>query len=403
MYLNFFKMKKQPFNVTPDPEFLFLSSSHKEALASVIYGIKQKKGFIAIIGEVGMGKTTVIRSYLDRIDRKLLTPIYLFNANITFAGLLKTVFNSLGLDSPSDVPFDMVTRLHEYLISEYSKGRTVVLIIDEAQNMPVNTLENLRMLSNLETTKDKLLQIVFSGQPEFEELLDRKELRQLKQRISVKATIVPLSSDEGVSYIKHRLAKAGDIEGNSFTGCALRLIVRQAKGIPRVINMLCDNCLITAFGQNHKCVNSSIVKEIIADSRSRRPPKFRWGYALAASLMAVILAAGIYVAAQSLSLRLTPSSVPAAATAVETGAPAPVAGETVSAVVDPSPAAATDENPATVSRLVKKGDTLARLMVDIYGYADKADFELVKSNNPAIKDVNRIIVGETIIFPVVNR
>lgn len=397
MYLNYFHMTKEPFNVTPDPEFLFLSPSHKEALAAVIYGIQQKKGFIAIIGEVGTGKTTVLRSYLDSVDRNRMTPIYLFNANITFAGLLKTMLRSLGLDCASDVPFDMVTRLHEYLISEYSKGRTVVLIIDEAQNMPVETLENLRMLSNLETTRDKLIQVVFSGQPEFEELLSRKELRQLKQRISVKATILPLNGVESMSYIRHRLAKAGEGEESIFTGSALKLIVRQSQGIPRVINMLCDNSLITAYGQNRKSVSERVVKEIIADSNGQQRSAFRRSYAVAGALVGVVFAVGIFAAVHPQRFQLVVPAVrpaPAAATAVEVVPPAPAIK------VDSAAAAG---QPVTVSRIVRKGDTVAKMMVDIYGYADKKDFELVKKNNPGITNVNRIVEGDRIIFPATNR
>lgn len=404
MYLNYFKMKESPFNVTPDPEFLFLSPSHKEALAAVIYGVEQKKGFIAIMGEVGVGKTTIIRSYLNKADRERMKLIYLFNANVSFAGLLRSVLRELGLDSSSQVPFDMVTRLHEYLISEYTKGRTVVLIIDEAQNMPVETLENLRMLSNLETTKDKLLQIVFSAQPEFEKLLARSELRQLGQRIAVKATILPLSSDESMSYIRHRLEKADVRVESIFTASAMRLIVRQAKGIPRVINMLCDNSLITSYGYKQKSVSHRTVREIIADAGIKRKRTFSLvHYAAIALLVAVIISAGIYLALNPATSRFgtyagllsedTRATIPTAPIAD----PSPPPGSEV------KPAVELAEEPAPVSIRVKKGDTMARLTLDTYGYADKTVLELVKKNNPGIRDINRILVGEKIIFPIASK
>ena len=166
MYLDFYRLKKNPFHITPDPEFLFLSSSHKEASASLIYGIEERKGFIAITGEIGVGKTTILRSYLESADPQMLKVVYIFNSMLPFESLLKQIFNELGLVAAEgdDVP-ELVSHLHQFLIEEYKHDRNVALIIDEAQNMPVETLENLRMLSNLETSKDKLIQIVMVGQP----------------------------------------------------------------------------------------------------------------------------------------------------------------------------------------------------------------------------------------------
>lgn len=408
MYLNFFNMNKAPFNVTPDPEFLFLSPSHKEALAAVIYGVQQKKGFVAIIGEVGVGKTTILRSFLDRADRERLKLLYLFNANINFSTLLESVLQELGLDSTADAPCNLVTRLHQYLISEYTKGRTVVLIIDEAQNMPVETLENLRMLSNLETTKDKLIQIVFSAQPEFEVLLERKELRQLKQRIAVKTTIKPLSTEESLRYIRHRLAKAAVGEHGIFTERALRLIVSQSNGIPRVINTLCDNCLITSFGYKSKIVSRQIVREIVADSEFKGERSFWWGQIVAVSLLGVIAFAGIYVTREARSSLVKPAAgvITARTDGGKQTRDSDIEASSVLAVEDGAAADGEEGGsvkPDKITRLVKKGDTLAKLIVDTYGYANEKVFEQVKKHNPGIKNADRIVVGERIIFPVANR
>ena len=197
--------------------------------------------------------------------------IYLFNPNISFPSLLKTLCGELGVPRTSDDTDEMLSELHQGLIEEYSRGRTVALIIDEAQNMPMETLENLRMLSNLETAKDKLIQIIFSGQPEFEQLLDLHELRQLKQRVAINATIACLSKAESLGYIRHRLNKAGlQKEATLFTPAALKLIVTQAKGIPRSINILCDNALLTAFGYQKKRVDRAIAREIIADLKGKK-------------------------------------------------------------------------------------------------------------------------------------
>jgi general secretion pathway protein A len=266
MYLNFYNLKKGPFHITPDPEFLFLSPSHKEALASIIYGIKKRKGFVVIIGEVGVGKTTILRSYLEWVNKQRLKIIYIFNSNVSFKGLLNTIYQELGFEIKMDNVFEMVKHLYRVLIEEYKQGNNVVLVIDEAQNMPIKTLENLRMLSNLETSKDKLLQIVLIGQPEFEEILNLNELRQLKQRIAVRSTISSFTEEESIAYIKHRLAKVSmNHHTPVFTQKALTRVVKQAKGIPRIINILCDNALITGFGYQKKPIDLKIVNEVIAD------------------------------------------------------------------------------------------------------------------------------------------
>ena len=169
MYLTFYNLKKQPFHITPDPEFLYLSPSHKEALAAIVYGIEERKGFVAIIGAVGVGKTTILRSYLEKAEKNRLKVIYVFNSKLTFEGLLRTIFQEMGLQMETNDPMEMINRLYGVLIEEYRQGNTVVLIVDEAQNMPVDTLESLRMISNLETSKDKLIQIVLAGQPQLAE------------------------------------------------------------------------------------------------------------------------------------------------------------------------------------------------------------------------------------------
>jgi len=232
MYLNFYNLRKQPFHITPDPEFLYLSPSHKEALAAIIYGIEQKKGFVAIVGAVGVGKTTILRSYLERADKKHLKIIYVFNARLTFEGLLRTIYQELELPVEGNDVVEMTNRLYEVLIEEYRQGNTIVLVIDEAQNMPVDTLENLRMLSNLETSKDKLIQIVLVGQPEFDEELKQHRLRQLRQRLAIRSSILPLTENESMEYIRYRLQKAGVDPSSVFTLPALKAVVRRRRASP---------------------------------------------------------------------------------------------------------------------------------------------------------------------------
>jgi general secretion pathway protein A len=265
MYQDFYRLRKEPFHITPDPEFLFLSPSHKQALGSIIYGVKNRKGFVVITGEVGVGKTTILRSYLEGVAKQKTKVIYIFNASISFRNLLKTIYKELGLDPKTGDIVEILNDLYQILMEEYKQGNTVLLIVDEAQNMPVETLENLRMLSNLETSKDKLLQIVLVGQYEFEEILNLFELRQLKQRIVIRSTIVPFTNKESMDYIKHRLDKAAGNGTPVFTKGALKKIVKEAKGIPRYLNILCDNALITGFGYKKRPVNAKIVDEVITD------------------------------------------------------------------------------------------------------------------------------------------
>jgi general secretion pathway protein A len=291
MYQDFYHLKKEPFHITPNPEFLFLSPSHKQALGSIVYGVRNRKGFIVITGEVGVGKTTVLRSYLEGVAKQKTKVIYIFNTNVSFKNLLKTIYKELGLDPKSGDIVDMLNDLYQILMEEYKQGNTVLLIADEAQNMPIETLENLRMLSNLETSNDKLLQIVLIGQYEFEEILNLHELRQLKQRIVLRSTIVPLSQKESIAYIRHRLGKAALNGGPVFTKGAMKKIVKEAKGIPRILNILCDNALITGFGYKKRPVNSKIVDEVITDFKGgeKGHSLLKWVIAPAAFLLLLVL------------------------------------------------------------------------------------------------------------------
>lgn len=292
MYLNFYNLLKEPFQITPDPAFLFMSPTHKEALASVIYAIEQRKGFVSIVGEVGTGKTTIIRSYLNGADRNVIRPIYIFNSNISFCELLETIFQELDLLCTSQEPYVMVQILYEALIDEYLAGHNIVLVIDEAQNMPVETLENLRMLSNLETATDKLLQIVLVGQPELEEKLNRHELRQLKQRLAVRCTIKPLTPGESEAYLNYRLSQAARFGDVIFSSGAIRRIVLGAKGFPRLLNIMSDNVLITGYGYQQKPISAKVAKEAISGFLEKKPRR-TWIWGLAASLSLILLACAL--------------------------------------------------------------------------------------------------------------
>ncbi|MFO7606540.1 MAG: AAA family ATPase [Desulfurivibrionaceae bacterium] len=287
MYLNYYNMAKTPFHITPDPEFLYLSPSHKEALGAIIYCISKKKGFVSVIGEVGTGKTTIIRSYLARSKRSMVKPIYVFNPSVSFAELLKTIFRELGIEPHNENVYDMVEQLHTVLIREFEQQHNIVLIIDEAQNMPVTTFERLRILSNLETPKEKLLQIILVGQPELAEMLAGKQLRQLNQRLAIRATLMPLSPQDSRDYILFRLAKVTPTPDDIFSNGALKRIIKSAQGSPRMLNILCDNALVAGYGYQQQRITGRIVKQVIADFEGkRRSPFFLWKYA---SLVGVLI------------------------------------------------------------------------------------------------------------------
>jgi general secretion pathway protein A len=425
-------MKKEPFHITPDPEFLFLSPSHKQALGSIIYGVKNRKGFVVITGEVGVGKTTILRSYLEGVAKQKTKIIYIFNANVSFQNLLRTIYKELGVHVKTDDVVEMLNDLYQILMEEYKQGNTVLLIVDEAQNMPIKTLENLRMLSNLETSKDKLLQIVLIGQYEFEKILDRYELRQLKQRIAIRSTIIPFTKEESLAYIKHRLAKASAKDTQVFSKGALKTIVREAKGIPRNLNILCDNALITGFGYKIKPVNTKIVKEVIADFKGKeKPPLWKWVIAPAAIILFIAGLFLIYPYKGLILSRVDNFISPYKAlfiSKVENPDPSQTTEvgpikEEVKPPVEDTDISQTDQAPPTkeetklpdekripepskasfpIVRTVKKGDNLFKLTKKVYGHTDDKLVAMVKQNNPWIKDSNKILVGEEIIFPKVS-
>jgi type II secretory pathway predicted ATPase ExeA/nucleoid-associated protein YgaU len=266
MYSSFFGFSEKPFEVTPDPKFLYLTPSHQEMLASLVYGIRERRGFIVVSGEVGTGKTTLINAALDRLDDQTEVA-NLCNTSLSFDQLLEVSLMELGLSEPGEpLPkVESIRRLNDFAIKELTSGGTVVLIVDEAQNLDDLSLENLRLLSNLETRKHKLIQIVLSGQPELDVKLNRPELRQLAQRISVRRCIRPLTEEETYAYIEHRLAVAGAKDSGIFGSNAKKRIYKLSAGFPRKINVLCDNALLIAYGMDKKTVDIDILEEAARD------------------------------------------------------------------------------------------------------------------------------------------
>ncbi len=266
MYQEFFALNDKPFALTSNPSFLYLSPKHKEALAYLAYGIRERMGFIEITGEVGTGKTTIIRSLLNQLDDKTKTA-FIFNSSLTELQLMQTVIEDLGIQTQKKGRAELFSELNRYLIEQLRQNNNVVLIIDEAQNLSMKLLEQVRMLSNLEADNEKLLQIVLVGQPELRDKLARPELRQLRQRISVRYHIDPLDHADVPRYISHRLAVAGAVNGKSpvFLDKALDEIGRYSGGVPRLINSVCDKALLMAYVLEERQINADIVKRCIRE------------------------------------------------------------------------------------------------------------------------------------------
>ena len=264
MYTRFYGFTTEPFQNTPDLDFLFLSPNHKEALACIDYGIRERKGLIAITGEAGVGKTIILRSYLTKVDANKQKTIYILNPKVSFDSLLTTILKELSAEPVAGSPTQKLDQLHEVLLAQYRHDHTVVLIIDEAHNIPLETLESIRMLSNLETETEKLIQMVLVGQPALDALLNRPELRQVRDRIVLRARIAPLTKNESEDYIDHRLSLVRGERRAVFSQQALDRIVKSANGIPRRLNILCDTVLITGFGYRQAMISGAIAKEAIA-------------------------------------------------------------------------------------------------------------------------------------------
>ncbi|SMC26768.1 general secretion pathway protein A [Desulfacinum hydrothermale DSM 13146] len=359
MYLDFFGLRAEPFHITPDPDFLYLSPSHKEALAAIVYGVEQRKGFITITGEVGLGKTTIVRTYLERYDPEKIKTVLVFNANVSFDGLLKTIYRELGMEPPDGDTHELVHHLHLELIRQYQEGWNVVLIIDEAQNMPVETLENLRMLSNLESTKDKLIQIILIGQPELERTLNLHQLRQLKQRIVIRTKLKPLTRQESLDYIRHRLSLVQVHKKTIFTDSALKRIVKEAAGIPRRINIICDNALITGFGYGRKTITPGIIREVVDDLEGRVHKRRSWKWVTAVLACALVAGAAYlwYTGGQERILGWARDRLPALFSGMEAQDPAqarPAPSKPPSAAeAPPPPAPSKRTDPSTRQRILK--------------------------------------------------
>jgi general secretion pathway protein A len=375
MYLSFFGLSEKPFAITPDPRYLYLSERHAEALAHLLYGINESGGFIQLTGEVGTGKTTVVRTLLSRVPHHADVAVIL-NPRVTPLEFLLTICEELGLPieaADRDSVKQMVDALNRRLLSAHAEGRRIIVIVDEAQNLSAETLEQVRLLTNLETPTQKLLQIILIGQPELRDLLDRVDLRQLAQRITGRYHLKPLSREETQGYVRHRLRVAG-ATGEIFTPGALRELYRLSSGIPRVINVSCDRALLGAYTQEARKVSAALVRQAAGEVYGRRFVPVWLGWVTGVGLAAALAALGVVGVRtwqhQSAGLRAV-SPAPAAARAT----PRPAALSAAAGPAAGSAAAVAAPPPVSINGLLaannaNTSDTAAfRRLLSLWGTA----------------------------------
>jgi general secretion pathway protein A len=266
MYKKFFGLKENPFNVNPDPRYLFLTRHTQEALACLTYGIEARKGFILLTGEVGTGKTTLLNKLLDWLHQQRAATAFIFNPRLSISQFFDFMMADFGIPCESRMKSQVLVKLNQWLLDRYQAGERAVLVVDEAQNLSPQMLEEIRLLTNLETSTEKLLQIVLAGQPELDHKLNQPQLRQLRQRITLRSKTRPLTLEETQGYIAERLRIAGNTgEDPVFTAESIELVHRYARGIPRVTNLLCEHALISAFVDQCKPVRPEIIEEVAQD------------------------------------------------------------------------------------------------------------------------------------------
>lgn len=430
MYNNYFGFRESPFSVTPDPRFFYTNPVYLEAYAALRYGIEAKKGFVVVSGEVGTGKTTLLRRLLHNLQDSVRS-VFIFNTHLSFAELLQATLHDLGLTPKDASKVTMIQQLYDYLIEQLKQEHTVAALIDEAQNLSDEVLEELRLLSNLETDRQKLLQIVLVGQPELEAKLDQPPLRQLKQRVAVRCRLDPLKDEEVGSYVDFRLRSAGYEGKGLFHREAVEQIAYYSKGIPRLINIICDNALLIAYAESKKFVSADMIKQVARDlrlesasqmtkaepvpavlaSRSERQPLIREVLREASehkvkpavgvgvgTLLGILVFAGVaFVMTPQKSLNMT-ASVQA---------------------VKHSPDQRTVPKKANVKVEVKQqlefkpkeehwvtiqyGDTIYQMATDAYGANTFLGMDLIKELNPQIENLNWVFAGEDLLLPSLTR
>jgi len=276
MYCEFFGFNEKPFTITPNPQFIYLSDHHREAFAHLLYGIDNHAGFIAMTGEVGTGKTTVLRTLLTQLDPEKYCSALIFNPCLSGEQLLASICREFRVTPDERNSFGYLDALNLFLLDQHTAGKTVILVVDEAQNLTPDVLEQVRMISNLETERDKLIQIILAGQPELNDVLNRHDLRQLSQRITVRCHLTPMSRRDTAEYIRHRLKVSGCRIPGLFSSGAVKRIYRFSRGVPRLVNIVCEQALVMAWTQENSSVTPAIAARVIEGAGHRSGRRSIW-------------------------------------------------------------------------------------------------------------------------------
>ena len=422
MYNSYFGFRESPFSVTPDPRFFYANPIYLEAFATLRYGIEAKKGFIVITGEVGTGKTTLLRKLLHTLADTVHS-VLIFNSCLSFPEILQVTLQDLGLTATDHNKVQMLQELNDYLIKQLRLNQTVMMLIDEAQNLSDEVLENLRLLSNLETDQEKLIQIVLVGQPELHAKLGQLHLRQLKQRIALQCRLNPLAPTEVGPYIYSRLAVAG-YEGNSlFDPEAVERIAAYSNGIPRVMNIICDNALLTAYAEAQQIVSANMIEAVARDleltpepsvaethhDRVVLAPKIREGRKLVTLNNRVPWGSGAYATRAGVGALLVMFAFVVVAAVVNSRKLVGIAGMGIGRSFDrfvSSSEAAPEKQRAgnTVKRqykrvIIQPGSTIQKIAADTYGSNTILGMDLIKDFNPQIQNLNRVSPGQDLLLP----
>ena len=447
MYTEFYNLKEKPFNLTPSPRFLYLGETHKEALSLLTYGVMERKGFVLLTGEVGTGKTTIVQALLKNLDSSIKC-VYLSNPTLSAKDFLFYVASGLGLKTQFSSKGPLLVQFEDFLRRLFQHQKNVLLIVDEAQRLSFRLLEEIRLLSNIQTADRKLINIFLVGQPELNEKLSQPICRPLLQRISIRYHIKPLDLEGTQEYIETRLKVAGAENGYKiFPNHVIKAVHQYSEGYPRMINILADNVLLLGYSKGEKKITPAMVKECYQDicldsvlSRKRQQPqqasssplRSYWKWALALFFVIIFTATFMSRGGQNFFWRLA-GSIPIISQAPfkELSKEQPLVIKRKIDVVSTNPrekrstsAFQTEEKQADTidlirpekpkeiesslrvedreswkSVIVKEGDTLSKLAAAVYGRADEDNLKLIHKHNPEIKDINRIEVGQKIIFP----
>ena len=443
MYKQYFGFVESPFSITPDPNFFYNNPVYDEALANLRYGIEAKRGFIAVTGEVGTGKTTLLRKLMREL-RNSIHFAFIYNTELTFNELLQVILMDLGLSPHGKDRLAMIDELNAYLLEQLQQGEIVCLLIDEVQNLSDESLEGLRLLSNLETDREKLLQIVLMGQPELNARLDQPNLRQLKQRIAIQCELAPISGKEVAAYINFRLQTAGCERQDIFSKDAVRKIAFYSKGIPRLINVMCDNALVIAYAASQKFVSGDVIEEVAHDLRlapetqhteptespngartggkaikphdqtsdgSHQPYKRFLSSVGVPALLVVsgflaavsLIGTGSFVSTLRRSIHSLKSDVNESLPLLNPVNPPP--GKTLpdreiaEVTIREQASRDSEMNVANDRLIIQYGSTIYEIAADHYGSNVATGMDLIKEVNPGIRDLNWVAAGQELLLP----